>query len=404
MANAIPDSIAVESLTGAGRPRERAVARVHSAAAIRWYVWCLVAASNCAAFGFYWDISWHMSIGRDTFWTAPHAVIYLAGILAGIACAYTILTTTFGSPNGARAASVRIWGLRGPLGCFLAAWGGGAMLVSAPFDNWWHNAYGLDVAILSPPHSLLGAGIAGIGFGAVLLVCSETNRATGENRQKLNRLLLYTLGLEAIGAATLILERTWPGYMHNSRFYFTVSTSFPLLLVLTTRVSRSRWAATIIASIYMAAFLFGEWILPLFPAEPKLGPVYQHITHFMPLGFPLLLIVPAFAIDLLHRFLGDRWGNWISIAPAGFVYLAAIVAAQWTFSYFLLSPAARDRVFGMAYFAFNDRATVLFDPYFFFNEATLGVFAYGMILALATAIVSSGAGMAIGNWMRQIKR
>ena len=49
-----------------------------------------------------------------------------------------------------RAASVKVLGLRAPLGVFLAAWGGVAMLTSAPFDNWWHNAYGLDVKIVSP--------------------------------------------------------------------------------------------------------------------------------------------------------------------------------------------------------------------------------------------------------------
>ena len=35
------------------------------------------------------------------------------------------------------------------------------------------------------------------------------------------------------------------------------------------------------------------WILPLFPAEPKLGPVYHPVTHFIPWEFPLLLIIPA---------------------------------------------------------------------------------------------------------------
>jgi len=32
------------------------------------------------------------------------------------------------------------------------------MLASAPFDDWWHNAYGLDVRIISPPHMVLAAG------------------------------------------------------------------------------------------------------------------------------------------------------------------------------------------------------------------------------------------------------
>ena len=59
-----------------------------------------------------------------------------------------------------------MWGFYGPLGAFITAWGGVAMLVSAPFDDWWHNAYGLDVKILSPPHTVLAAGIIAIELGA----------------------------------------------------------------------------------------------------------------------------------------------------------------------------------------------------------------------------------------------
>ena len=44
--------------------------------------------------GVHWDISWHRSIGRDTFWTPAHIAIYLCGILAGVSCGYLILSTT----------------------------------------------------------------------------------------------------------------------------------------------------------------------------------------------------------------------------------------------------------------------------------------------------------------------
>src|SRR5689334_14362821 len=109
--------------------------------AIPWYLWCSVAAVTCAMVGVQWDISWHRSIGRDSFWTPAHVCIHLCGILAGIACAYLILSTTLERTSPLRATSVRIWGFRGPLGAFIAAWGGIAMLSSAPFDDWWHNAY-----------------------------------------------------------------------------------------------------------------------------------------------------------------------------------------------------------------------------------------------------------------------
>src|SRR6202023_952546 len=77
--------------------RDRADVRSVAAtrtAAIPWYVWGLAAATAADLFGGYWDISWHISIGRDTFWTPAHMMMYLAGILAGVSCAYAILTAT----------------------------------------------------------------------------------------------------------------------------------------------------------------------------------------------------------------------------------------------------------------------------------------------------------------------
>src|SRR5918911_4254738 len=155
--------------------------------AIPWYLWCAALAVTSAYIGGYWDISWHRSIGRDSFWTAPHMAIYACGVLAGVASAYLILTTTFSSNASLRDASVRIWGLWGPLGAFICAWGGFAMLASAPFDDWWHNAYGLDVRIISPPHMVLAAGFFGIELGTVLLLLAFMNRAAGALRASLRR-------------------------------------------------------------------------------------------------------------------------------------------------------------------------------------------------------------------------
>ena len=128
-----------------------------NAAKIPWYIWLSVLGVTSAMIGVHWDISWHRSIGRDTFWTPAHIAIQLCGVIAGITCGYLILWTTF-THSQLRAASVNVLGFRGPLGAFICAWGGFTMITSAPFDDWWHNAYGLDVKILSPPHVVLAVG------------------------------------------------------------------------------------------------------------------------------------------------------------------------------------------------------------------------------------------------------
>ncbi len=151
---------------------------------IPWLVWANVVASVCIATGLYWDISWHETIGRDSFWTPAHLLIQFGALLGAFGSAWVIMSTTFGEDKAARDGSVNVLGFRGPLGAFIAAWGGGAMLTSAPFDNWWHDAYGLDVKIISPPHMLLALGIAGIMWGGVILTVSYFNRATGEQRTR----------------------------------------------------------------------------------------------------------------------------------------------------------------------------------------------------------------------------
>jgi len=150
--------------------------------AIPWHCHALVFASTSIIAGLIWDISWHTTIGRDTFWTPAHMAIYLGGVLAGLSCGFLVLKTTLAGTPEERAASVRVWGMRGPLGAWFAIWGAFAMITSAPFDDWWHNAYGLDVMILSPPHVVLALGMFGVMSGALLLVLARQNRGEAGGR------------------------------------------------------------------------------------------------------------------------------------------------------------------------------------------------------------------------------
>ena len=129
----------------------------------------IVFAATSVIFGLIWDISWHMSIGRDTFWTPAHMAIYTGGAVAGLASGFEVLRRSFFSKTPVND-GVTIWRVfNGPLGGWLAIWGAVAMLTSGPFDDWWHAAYGLDVRIISPPHALLALGFVAILSGAVVM-------------------------------------------------------------------------------------------------------------------------------------------------------------------------------------------------------------------------------------------
>ncbi len=372
-------------------------------APVPWYVWMSVLAVTSAMVGVHWDISWHRSIGRDAFLTPAHIAIYMCGVLAGISCGYLILSTTFGN-SPLRQTSVNVWGFRGPLGAFIAAWAGFVMLTSAPFDDWWHSAYGLDVKILSPPHMVLALGMIGVEFGALILILGQMNRATRDHRRWLDALFLYVGSMILVALLVVSLEYTGRSLMHSGLFYYVVSIVAPVVLAGIARASGRRWAATTVAAIYSALLLLLLWILPLFPAVPKLGPVYHPVTFFVPAGFPLLIIVPALLLDTLWAN-KPEWGDWKLAAVSGPLFVAAFAAVQWPFAIFLCSPAARNPVFGSSYFDYLTRPASYQARYLFMPvEHTSGEFWMHMAMAVVFAILSIRLGLAWGNWMRTVKR
>jgi hypothetical protein len=375
-----------------------------SRTSIPWYLWCAALAVTSAYVGGYWDISWHRSIGRDSFWTAPHMAIYACGVLAGIASAYLILTTTFGRNAPLRDASVRIWGLRAPLGAFISAWGGVAMLASAPFDDWWHNAYGLDVRIISPPHMVLAAGFFGIEVGTVMLLLAFMNRAAASARPALQRVFLYVGGTCVAESLLLKLEYIDRSDMHSALFYLVVAIGTPAILVALAVASEHKWACTIMTAVYSAFALAFLWILPLFPAEPKLGPVYRPVTHFIPWEFPLLVIVPAIVADLILQ----RTARLRPLARGlivGCAFIGTFMAVQWPFANFLMSPLARNRVFGTHYFDFSTSPRSAYARFVFFQrESTPAQFWRSMVIAWIVSCGMAWLGVHAGRAMRRVRR
>ena len=375
------------------------------ATAVPWYIWSSVLAVTSTTVGLYWDISWHIGIGRDTFWTPAHVAIQLGAVIAGLSCAYLILHTTFAGNATSTENSVRIWGFRAPLGAFIAAWGGFCMLTSAPFDNWWHESFGLDVMILSPPHVVLILGIFVMGFGGLVLTTSQLNLSTGDVRERLTRILLYSgclllcllfmLGLEYIGDQTL---------MHSAIYYRVLGMAAPVVLVGIGRASGRRWAATILAAVYTSLWLAGNWIFPLFPAQAKLGPVFTPITHMIPLGFPVLVLPGAIVLDLVLDRFPARGDNWKAIV-AGAGFLAATAAANWPFAYFMMSPYARNWIFAMNEFGYDMPPSQYHLAWTLrAYEKTHQEFWVGMVIALVATVLSARIGMLWGDWMRRIRR
>jgi hypothetical protein len=377
---------------------------------VGWPLTSVLVSSAAIVVGILWDISWHKTVGRDTFWTAPHLLEQIGAIVAGVSCGWLVLHATFGGSERQRAESVRFWGFRGPLGAWVTIWGTFVMITSAPFDNWWHDAYGLDVKIMSPPHMVLAVGMIAVVLGGMLMVLAAQNRATdaGEVR-RLARAFAFAGGLLVTMAATMISEyASRANTMHQPLFYQVAGGSFAVLLVALGRSGRLRYPATASAAVYMGIILATIWILQLFPAQAKLAPIYTRVTHMVPPEFPLLLVVPALAIDLMLRRPGRR-SDWLLAASLGLAVVSLLLVVQWFFGEFLLSPAARNYFFAADQWPYMVQPGPWQHRFWGVPKDAAGnldgvALARGLAFAVLITIGSAGVGLWWGSGMSRVLR
>ena len=374
-----------------------------------WYCSAVTLAATAIVIGLQWDISWHETIGRDTFWTLAHIVIYIGGIIGGLTGGVLVLRASFGGPSPLRDASVKVWGFRGPLGAWVCVWGAVAMLTSAPFDDWWHNAYGLDVQIISPPHMVLAAGFFSTIFGAMFLLAACQNRTKSE--VALNIMYAYTGGVLILMLVILTMEYMFPNKQHSQEFFNVSAIVFPFALTMIGKSSGLPWPATTASLIFTIHRLLIIWVLPLFPGEPQLAPIYREITHFVAPPFPPLLIVPSVAIDYILK-KADLKNDWLAAGLCGVFFAGIYFLVHWPFAEFLLSENGRNWFF----------ATHVNKPYWApigpndydfwqYDYSPLGgaipLTAVSFAGILKTSLMAAGSsivGIWSGGWLSRLKR
>lgn len=335
--------------------------------------------------------------------------IYLCGVLVGVVGIYLVLTATFGKSEYAkqlREISLNVLGLRAPLGVFLAGWGGLAMITSAPFDNWWHAAYGLDVVIITPPHTLLIGGIRIVELGILCLILAAMNRAADAedpNFKVFRRLFLYLAGLVLCGQMLFITAYVRNVMLHLAIAYIALALAVPIVLAMASQASGFRWAATTVSAIYITIVIGYILVFPLFPAQPRLGPIYYPVTHLVPPNFPILLIAPAFGLDLAWQRMGSK-KLWQIALLSGVIFVAVIFVVEWQFAKFLMSHASENRFFGTTYFSYLSRPDSLERIRRLAGPEPRLYLARRLLKACVYASFSTWLGLLFGRWMRGVRR
>lgn len=348
----------------------------------------IVASSAVAAvvLGYLWDYSWDATIGKDSFWSPPHLLSYVASVIAGLTGVFLVLRS-----------AVR------PIGAWMLIWGGVAVQAAALLDPWWQTAYGFHGGSwLGPPQALLTAGTLALHAGALLLIAAWQNR-TG----RVSPFFAISGGMLLAFLVSLNTEVAWPNLHHTGLFYEVMAILIPFALVAFSRAGFvfGRYPATFAALVYMGVICLLVWLFPLYPAKPLLGPIYYPIDHLLPPIFPLLLALPALAIDHLARrrdlSVGTEWG--LALA-CGLAFLAIFAAVQWPFASFLLSPSADNWLFAGGgkhwpfYFEVGDGATK------FWGQTKIPMTAGSAVLAAVFAMISARIGWWWGDWMGAVRR
>jgi hypothetical protein len=210
--------------------------------------------------------------------------------------------------------------------------------------------------------------------------------------------------------AVFHIEESWPNQQRNRNFHLISCAAYPLYLLAVARASRMRWGASAIALVYMAINLATLWLFPLFPGRPRLGPIYNPVDYFVPLAFPLLLVVPALGLDLLRAWIGhdrSRWRDWLLCLLGGITFTALFGLTQWYFSEFLIGPGGQNWFFGAdRHWAYSESLGA--DRYLFWSETNprwnAPATARTFVVAALLAMVACRLGLWLGNWMSRVRR
>ncbi len=288
-----------------------------------WALWYLLFQ---AILGLGWDIRWHATFGRDSFWSPPHWLIYSGVALAGVLCIGVVLRDTWRYyrrvPGTDDTTTWPILGyFRGPLGYAVTGCGMAVLLFAAPFDDWWHELYGLDVTLWSPFHvmGLIGSFVAGAGllyaFGALAARARqlglERRRVLGFSGPDWATLLtlsgMLTLSITATQPATSIAPTLVLGPVHILTFPILLCALFIPLLVIAVRVTERPGAATAVMALFFARQVFLATIIPwLLRLTHQLDPNYAYRNgepgFILPLALaPVAFLPAALVIDFLAR-------------------------------------------------------------------------------------------------------
>lgn len=223
-----------------------------------------------------WDVWWHGALGRESFWSPPHLLLYTSVIVA--------IGTGF---YGWWKTRERSWKWLAIVLFLIPA--------SAPFDELWHRIFGVEqinspLIVWSPPHVILALSLVGSFFFLFYHL--------RQDEDVIARHLLQSAALASALSLLVFLaspfEPIGPYHLIGFAGAAVGSGIIAAVFLLGQEWMRRFGSAISVAGIFMllAAMNFGEKMAPNLPIQP----------HDHPPGWLMIFscLVPAAVIDLLR--------------------------------------------------------------------------------------------------------
>lgn len=290
-----------------------------------------------------WDIQWHVDVGPDTFFTAPHLLIYTGAALTGLVSLAVVLAATYrtrqpGLPTDPAFVPLLWRTFWAPAGFVLSGTGAALWLAFGAYDEWWHTVYGFDATLDSPPHVGLALADLTAQLGVALVFTLLAGRAT---RARVWR-VWPAFGLATAAALLMANSMSFVSYAWIPRSVAGVAdlpllltaALYGLLLAAVVSVVRRPGAATLTGVAFtvllVAGGMFPAWATPAY-AE-SLGLMLRDDAVRFPLMIALLpkgTLLAGILVDLVLAVARRRGARVrVSVPLAAGAGVAALIGVE----------------------------------------------------------------------------
>jgi len=197
-----------------------------------------------------WDIQWHVEIGRDNLWIPPHLLVFFA-FTTGLALTLALIAyeTYLAHSGQPQIHSLRLGPLYAPGAVFGICLGYLLALLSGGLDELWHEVFGIDATLWSPPHLSIMLSTMVVDFSLMLGIAASSRRLGYGFR--LNSPLFWGLILTGayafesvnfqMGEAFIVGYRQGGVGLYGLFFPILVGAFLPLSMIVLIRLAKRYW-------------------------------------------------------------------------------------------------------------------------------------------------------------------